>query len=236
MSMLTKVDKARYISILADGKFHETVPEGTPDAVKREYETSDKQKGTKWELLYTKIEAMITDVRFRDGDYGLSLNIRFKDEENNEVVVSVNTASNFGEDLMKKLPNVDFTKKVKLIPFAFEDERKRSVRGVNVIQLDEAGKEVKLRNYFSVPLKKGEEPGDREREYLHGFPAPEGDTEKYTKDHWKIWFTKVRLFLVEYTEKNIVAKFFGEVGQNQQVDRSAIEYPKEEINPDDIPF
>jgi len=229
--MLTPEDKTRYVTILADGKFHETVDEGTPDAVPREYETSDGKKGKKWELLYTKIEAMVTDVRFRDGDYGKSLNIRFKDEDGNEVVVSINTATNFGEDVMKKLPHVDFTKKLKLIPFSFEDDRGRSVRGVNVIQMGADGKEVKFKNFFSTEKEEG-----KEREYLHGFPAPQGDTEKYTKDHWKIWFTQVRLFLVEYTEQNIVSKFFGEIGQNQMVDRSKIEYPKEEINPDDIPF
>ena len=39
--------KGRFISILADGKFHETVKEGTEGAVEREYETSDGKTGKK---------------------------------------------------------------------------------------------------------------------------------------------------------------------------------------------
>ena len=64
--MLQKKEDKTYASILADGKIHITVPEGTPEASLRTYETSDGKSGSKWELVYTSIIGKITKVGFRD--------------------------------------------------------------------------------------------------------------------------------------------------------------------------
>lgn len=212
--MFTKEERGRYFSILADGKMHETVPQSTDGAVLREYETSDGQKGSKWELVYTKIEATITNVRIVPGDYGDQLQVTFTDGDN-RVILSQNTSSSFGEEVMKKLPNVDFAKKVSMRPFAFHDEKntEKIIRGIQVFQ-----DKTKINNFFWDAEKKVE---------LNGFPKPEGDTKTYKTDDWKIHFLKTRKFLVEYMQANICSKF--------KTEDKSIEYP-EGPNPDSIPF
>jgi hypothetical protein len=223
--MLTKDTHGRFITILADGKFHESVPQGTDGAVLREYETSDGKKGEKWELVYTKLDnARITNVQFRDGDFGEQVLITFEDEDGHVVTLSQGVASNFGEDILKRLPNVSFSDKVSISPYSFEDNGKQ-VRGVTFYQ---GG--MKVHNYF----------WDNEKKVpLHGFPKME--EESPSKDDWRIHFIQVRKFLVKYAKENIVTKF-ASVGSGMGTitanggSSAGLEYPEEEINPEDIPF
>src|SRR3990167_6996342 len=133
MSQFTKDEKKSYISILADGKFHEEVPIGTADSIVREYETSDGKTGSKNELVYTKIQAKITGIEFQDGEYGTNIQLALSGDER-DVVVSVGVGSNFGEDVMKKLPAVDFSQNVELAPYSFVDENGKSKKGVTIYQ------------------------------------------------------------------------------------------------------
>lgn len=213
--MLTQDKNERYISIKADGKFHETVSKDTDGAILREYETSDGAKGEKWELVYSKLEGMITNIQFQEGDYGENMQITFRFEDESEVTLSQGVATNFGEDLMKKLPSIDFKDKVGLSPYSFEDERGKLIRGVGVYQTSD-----KVANFFWNGT-----------DTLNGFPTPEGDTKNYDKDDWKIHFLKARKFLVSYTKENIVSKFAGAVETSGKV-----EYPENDIKPEDIPF
>ncbi len=190
--ILTTEKTGRFITILADGKLHETVNKDADGAVLREYETSDGKKGEKYELVYTKLEGFITDVGFHTGDFGEQVQITFTDGDN-EVILSQGVASNFGEDLLKKLPNVAFSEKVTVSPYAFENEQAKPVRGVTLYQKGE-----KLFNYF------WDFEGKKEK---NGYPAPDGDTKEYDADLWKIHFIKARKFLVNYTKENIVPKF-----------------------------
>jgi hypothetical protein len=218
--MLTKDTHGRFITILADGKFHETVPQGTDGAVLREYETSSGQKGDKWELVYTKLDnARITNVQFKEGDYGEQINITFEDEDQNMVTLSQGVKSNFGEDIMKRLPNVNLSEKVSVAPYAFEENGKQ-VRGVLFYQKGE-----KVHNYFWDNTAKAP---------LHGYPKME--EEHPTKDDWGIFFAQARKFLVKYTKENIVPKFAGVSTGFADAPTKAPEYPTEDINPEDIPF
>lgn len=212
--MLTPLNNSRYISIKADGHFHETVTQDIEGAVLREYELRDGTKGSKWELVYKKIEALITNIQFQEGDYGENLQITFKDEEENEVILSQGVGTSFGEDILKKLPSINFSEKVTFNPYAFDDDKGKLRQGVTVYQ-----KSDKVLNYFWDEVKK---------KPTNNFPEPEGDTKDYTKDDWKIHFLKVRKFLVGYTKERIVPKFYkGE---------ETVEYPQEELKPENISF
>lgn len=201
--MLTKDTTGRYISIKSDGKFHETVNQGVEGAVYREFETSTGEKGSKWELVYTKIEALITNIKFEDGDFGENLQITFKDGEE-EVTLSQGVATNFGEDLLKKLPAVDFSQMVGLSPYSFTSDRGKLIRGVSVYQ-----KSDKVTNFFY----------DFENsKTLYDFPIAEGDTDLYSKDDWKIHFLQARKFLVNYAKNNIVPKFPLDIKQTDFTD------------------
>ncbi len=72
MALKNNQREGKFVSILADGKMHMTVPEGTEGAVKRDYETSDGKKGTKHELVYTELSGMIEKIEFYEGDFGKS--------------------------------------------------------------------------------------------------------------------------------------------------------------------
>ena len=185
--MFTKEEKRRYISILADGKFHETVPMGTEDSVIREYETSDGKKGTKNELVYTKIVGNITGISFIDGDYGESLHVTVTGDEG-DATITVGTSSRFGTDIMKRLPNVDFNHLVEIAPWALEDNGKKKM-GVVIKQLGE-----KLTSHFDSQA------GDGKWITINGMPSPKSDQ---TSSQWKLYFLQVQEFLTNYTKENI---------------------------------
>jgi hypothetical protein len=170
----------KFITVLADGKFHQTVPEGTEGAVIREYEDSKGVKGSKTELVFDEVSGVITAISFDEGDFGKSLVL----EIDGDGVVSLNTAGNFGEDVMKKLPNINLKQSVKLVPYSFEDEGK-SRKGITIYQNDE-----KVQNHYYDSDKK---------KVSNGMPEFDGDAKD--KDDWKIYFMKVRKFLISETEK-----------------------------------
>lgn len=194
MALTESKKEQNYLSILADGKLHMTVPEGTEGAVVREYETSDGTKGHKWEKVYKDVIGKITKIGFFDGDYGRSLQLTITDGEEIPVVLSLSTSSNYGEDMMKKLLNIDLEKIVKIAPYSFTDEKGKSKKGVTVWQFsEETGKNEKITNYFyDTEAKKN----------IHGYPEPKKLKKPLSKDQWKLYFGECREFLVEtITEK-----------------------------------
>lgn len=181
-------DTNKYLTVLSDGKIRMTVPEGHEGAVKREYETSKGEKGSKWELVIREVSGTISHMGMRKTDYGKVLNISIGDAD--EVyILSLNTASPFGEDFMKKLPNIDLSKEVVIAPYSFEDDRGKSRKGLSIYQDDK-----KVENYYYDSEKK---------ESLNGLPAPEGDVKEYDSDDWKAYYLSVRKFLVKEVEKAI---------------------------------
>lgn len=223
--MLTPVKSERYISVKSDGRFHEKVSAETEGAVYREYELKDGTNGGKWELLYKEISGVqITNVRFEDSDFGENILITLADESG-EVVWAESTGSNFGTDLMKKLPGLDLSKKVSFKPYAFTDENGKDKRGVTVFQSD------KVMDFFTK--LKGADGVLEKGEWikLHGFPEWPKEASEMSKDDWKMYFLQVKMFLTDYTKKNIVPKF-AEVSQS----KNEIDYPGDAPNPEDIPF
>ena len=212
----------------ADGRFHEKVDKDTEGAVLREYtvkKDGEETKGEKWELLYKDISnVLVTNIRFEDGDYGENILLTLIDGDN-EIVWSESTASNFGSDLMKKLPNLDFSKRVSFKPYAFEDEKGKDKRGVSIFQED------KVSDFFYDGEKK-----------LHGFPEWPKALEDMKSDDWKMFFLQVKMFLTDYTKTNIVPKFaegpskpLHSPEEQREIDgQDGI--PTEDIKPEDIPF
>lgn len=210
--MLTPVKTERYISIKADGLFHEKVDKDREGAVYREYELKDGTKGGKWELLYKDVkDVVIKNIRFEDGEYGENVLTTFTDGEN-EVVWSENVASNFGTDYLKKLPAIAFAEKLTIAPYAFTDEKGKDRRGITIYQ-----KSDKVTDFFT----------DEHKKKLNGFPEWPKALEEMTKTDWKKYFLEVQIFLTEYAKSNIIPQFTSE--------GPTITYP-EGMNPADIPF
>lgn len=183
-----------FVSILVDGLLHVTCPEGTEDAVKRTYKTSDGVERSKWEHQYTELTGTISKIAFYEGDFGLQLQVTVTDESDKPITLSVNAASNFGEDIMKKLPNVDLTKPVKFVPYSFEDEKtKKPKRGVTIYQGDE-----KIQSFYWDSEKK---------KPLNGYPVANlpkiKKGEKVPTSFWKLFYLQANAFLVEDIKKRL---------------------------------
>lgn len=174
----------KFLTILADGKFHQTVPEGTEGSVVRTYEDREGVEKSKTEIVTDFVSGKITKMSFETGDFGTNLNI----ELDGDGVVSAGTSSSFGEDIMKKIPKIDLSKEVKIVPYSFEDNGK-NLKGVTIYQ---DGEKV-YSHYFDPETKKS----------INGIPEPEGDTKKFSSDDWKVYFITVRKFLIKEVEKVI---------------------------------
>lgn len=182
-------DARKFITILADGKFHESVEDGTPGSVVREYEDSKTgEMKQKVELVHESVSGIITNVSFHDGEFGKSIQI----ELDGDGVVSVGVTSTFGEDFMKKLPAIKLDKEVKLTPYSFEAEGKTR-KGITVYQDGEKVESF----YYDKEAKKA----------INGLPQPEGDTAKYDSEDWKMHFMVVRKFLIKQVEALFPPKF-----------------------------
>lgn len=225
MELKSKFGNRTFISVLADGKFHQTVPEGTVNSIKREYEDKQGGKHSKVELVFDEASGYISKLSFNENEFGKSLNV----EIDGDGTISLNVESNFADDFMKKLPNVDLSQPVTLAPYAFEDDNKRNRRGITIYQ---GGRKIESAFW------------DSEKKVVKGdIPQAEGDTKEYDKDDWKMHFMRVRKFLVSNTER--IAGNMGTFIKPTTASRPAkpantsldnIEYPEEEINPEDIPF
>lgn len=178
--------KANYLRIIG-GEIVKTVEEGTPEAVLRKYELKDGTKGEKWEIHYQNWEGVIVNVSFKEGDYGEQCIIVFPD-----AVLTIPTNGRYFQDFACKVFNADLSKPVKLHPFDMEVEKGRK-SGISVQQNGE-----KLKNFFyDYDTKKS----------LNGFP--EVNKEKAVKKtYWKIYFTEVAEFLVEYIQNNLKVGVF----------------------------
>ena len=189
-----------YFTVLgSDGTLRTKVPEGTEGAVRRDYETKDGAKGTKFERVFKSIEGMITNVQIHDGEYGTNLVITLADKNGVEVNLSLGFNTPFGEDTAKKLPQVDFEMPVKFAPYAFVDDNGKDKKGMTVMQ-----GEVKLQSFFN-----GYDAEAKKFTYANGYPEPKGDTSEYNSDKWKVYFGECRIFLQEYIEKYILPRFVG---------------------------
>ena len=216
----------KYYTIVG-GTFRVQVPQNDPSAVRRDWTSADgKTSGTKYERIVNALFGRIENIQFFNGDYGQQVCISLDfNEQQQQPIIALNMASREAEDFLKKLPNIDLSKEVKLRPFSFEGERGDEVRGMEILQPNDEGEfKTKITNFFRDTEKK---------ENINGYPNPEGDTSDYSKDDWKVYFLLARKFLVTYAKENICPKFANKM--HRDVD-APVEYPKDEINPDDIPF
>lgn len=216
---------ARYFSII-DGTFRVQVSPDHPDAVARDWETKDGKKGTKYERIVQALFGVVEGIEFHDGDYGTNLNITLdKDEDSGKnPVLSMGTATPYGEATLKLLPNLVPGKEYRFRPFSFKDkETDKDIRGMEITERDSDDKfTVKIPNFFYDAETKTA---------LNGYPTPEGDTSKYKSDDWKLFYLQARKHLIRYAEQNVLPRF------SQIKSSTPLEYPAEgDVKPEDIPF
>jgi len=223
---MEKQSNGLYFNVI-DGSFRTKCDPKHPEAVAREYETKEGVKSVKYELKYSALFGKIENIFFKDGDFGKTVNIVLEpNEEGKNPIIQLSTATNYGEDFLKKLPNIDLAKEVRLMPFAFTAEDSgKEVRGISITHRNpDTGKFTdKIEAFFYDSKEK--------KALVDGYPEPQGDTKKYDKEDWKIFYLQVRKFMIKYAEEKVLSKF-----SKINSEEKAIEYPTAEINPDDIPF
>jgi hypothetical protein len=234
----TSSSDKQYLSIV-QGSLRQSVPEGTPDSVRREWEAGG-DKGVKHEIVFKAITGIITDVNFYDGESNgrkfTNLNIVLDENESGKKpVISVGVSTRYASDILKKLPGVDFAQEVRIRPYAFIPEGEdKTVTGVEITQKDRSGNFTrKADSFFHAKA------GDGKTIVKNGFPKPDGDTRDYTSDDWQAFYVQVRRFLVNYTKEHVCPKFADTskaAPTHNEPSHSGIDYPKDDINPDDIPF
>jgi len=189
-----------YAYVLSDGLIRVKSEEGVEKAIKRDYETPTGDKGTKWELVYAKLEGFINRIGFKDNEFGKFLEVDFRnsaielDPDEKISCLSLDVTNSFAQDLMKKLPNVNLEGFVSLVPYSLESKKTgKTLKGITVYQDNK-----KIEGFFYDKIEKVN---------INGFPEVDQEKAKtYDKDDWKIYFLSVKKFLVKYTEDNIIPK------------------------------
>ena len=104
-----------------------------PEAVKREYEDKDGNTKFKYEVHYKNVDGLIYSVEFKDGDFGEQCIITLVDAGEN-IKIYIPTDSRYFTDFAKKLPNIDLTSYVEFMPYDFEGDNGKQVKGLSVKQ------------------------------------------------------------------------------------------------------
>lgn len=180
-----------FLSIIG-GKFVKTVEETTPGAVKREWSVGGKS-GVKWEKEYDSVSGKIKSLEFHDGEFGKNLKVWVADGDE-MFCISTSVKTGFGEDVLKKLPAVNYKEEIQLTPYEFTpDGAKYALKGVTFFQADK-----KLTNFYR----------DADKKTINGQPVPEGDISDMDKEeiseYWKSYFAKVRRFMIKEIEDKII--------------------------------
>lgn len=181
-----------YLSV-KDGKIRESATEDTPGAKLRSGKLKDGSTFEKWELVYKYLSGFITAIEYDDsGKFGARWNISMQDGDENYVLQLTANARETA-DFLQRLPNVDFTQPVKLVPYKFKDS---GSAGIVIYQGDD-----KLGNYFI------EKVGDLINP-LHGYPVSEPGVKG---DEFKLYAMQRDIFLKKYIIGNVIPKVTGDV-------------------------
>lgn len=206
MSVLEKNESDKVFLSIVQGTLRQSVPEGTSGAVVREWEVGGK-RGVKHEMVFSAVRGRIVGVDIYEGESGnrkfQNVNITLDSEDSDKFpVISVGTGTRYGQDILKKLPNVNFLEQVRIRPYSFvPDGEDKPVTGVELTQQDGTGNfNKKITSFFHKKV-------NDKWEAQNGFPTPEGDIKDYQTDDWDIFYKKTRRFLVDYTKERIVPKF-----------------------------
>jgi len=189
---------------IIEGSLRQSVPEGTHDAILREWQAGG-QTGTVHEIVHKAAYGKIIDVSFYDGEKDgrkfKTLNITLDENEDGKTpVIGVSVCTKYAQDIMKKLPNINFDEEVRIRPFSFiPDGEEKNVVGVEITQRDkEDNFTKKVENHF---IEKKTTDGIEKWLPINGFPAREKTYNEQTDEEREIYKIQVRSFLIKNTEK-----------------------------------
>lgn len=185
MGMTTKSEGGNtlYLSVIG-GNMLQASTEDNPEAKKRDYETSDGKKGTKYEIEHRNLTGNVVGMNFNDGKFGEEFSIVLQSGDE-KAQLTVPTSGEYFADFAKKLPNIDLTKPITINPYEMDKDNGKKNRGMSIKQGGE-----KIANAYWDGKKS-----------LKGMPeVSKEDRKDYDSDDWKMHFIKIKKFLKKKVE------------------------------------
>lgn len=211
---LQNYERGNYITIF-NGKFTQSVPEGTPGAVTR----VNKNGKTVHEKYYDSFVGKLIGIKTQEGAYGKNWLFSFKDKD--EVYnLQLGYSNNYAVSILKMLPNIDLAKEMKVSPKSEEKDGKTQTS----LFINQNGNPIKHAFTKDTP---------------NGIPQWEQITVKGVPT-WDN--TKQMLFLENLALTKIAPNLEGvpvtSPASGQSIDEQYDNYGKSEaeINPDDVSF
>ena len=203
---LEEKNTAPFLKVHSDGSLRLEVEEGTPKAVKRDWEM-DGKTGTKFELIYKSVKGIISNISLYKLEWGTNLVIELTSENGQKINISANADKQFAEDMFAKIPNLDFNKVVTIKPYSFTGKKSgKPIKGVDFVYgVDKEGKDIKTENFF----KKWDD-DKKTWVYMNGLPEPKGDVEKFSTDKWKAHYLECKIHMTDHFTENIAPQFVTE--------------------------
>lgn len=119
-----EMDNKIYAYVLSDGFIRTKSEERVSGAIRRDYETPSGEKGTKFELVFAKLEGFIKRIGFKETEFGKFLETDIQDIKDEKVVcLSLNVENSFAQDLMKKFLILILTKKFFWFPIQWTSRK-----------------------------------------------------------------------------------------------------------------
>ena len=134
----------------------QTVPEGTEGAKSR----TNKTGKTVWELSYSGLKGIVTNLEIKDTDYGKQMEVSMVDGKE-KYCLTIPVQSSFFSHFAGKVGNVNLDKLVEIKPFKlYSDQKNRDIAGLNFYQDGKVAwfisKENQPKDYPEYPTGKGE--------------------------------------------------------------------------------
>lgn len=213
-----------YLYII-QGHLMQKVKEGTPGAIKREWESkSDGKTGTKWELQFKNLTGIITGIEFKDSDFGEQCIIKLE-SDGEKAQLQVGLDSKYFSSFGHRFSNINFSLPIIINAYDFENDDKKRVTGLSLIQDDK-----KLKSFFWDDISKSP---------INGMVQPGEDRASYDKDDWIHYFSKVKKFLKAHIEAELSNMITTDQAPAQSLPQSMTE-PSTKVEDtgadDDLPF
>ena len=147
---LTEIEEQGNVLFLGiiGNRFNQKVSKDTPGAKYRLFTDSDGVEYHIHEILHKNLKGNITNLKVIEGKYGPQLMIEIENE-GEKARLYINTATAYFGAFVKRLPNIDLTAEVTLVPYNFTTETGKTLKGITIYQDGS-----KLNNYYYDPINK----------------------------------------------------------------------------------
>lgn len=183
---LETVDTSKIYLSIVKGNLVQKVEEGAEGARKRVYEKSDGSSGEKWELTYKSVSGYLSNLTFKDSEFGEKFVIELTDGEEKYQIKFPSSGSYFA-DFGKKISDIHLDLPITINPYDFTTKEGKKKTGLFILQEGQ-----KLTSTFWDADKK---------KVLGDFPQPTDKGKGFDSDDWKVYFISVKKFLKEHIQK-----------------------------------